>query len=51
MFRKILLGEHGGCRPVTSTLGRLRQENHEFKASTSYIVRICFKKQRARDVV
>jgi hypothetical protein len=26
------------CRPAMPTLGRMRQENHEFKANLGYIV-------------
>jgi hypothetical protein len=34
------------CLPVISALGRLRQEDCEFKASLSYIVRTCLKKNK-----
>lgn len=30
-------------RPVITSLGRLRQEDQKFKASLSYITRVCFK--------
>jgi hypothetical protein len=36
--------------PLIPALGRLRQENGEFKASLSYKVRPCLKKPRAEDV-
>jgi hypothetical protein len=34
--------------PVIPALGRLRQEDQEFKASLCYIVSLCFKKKRKK---
>jgi hypothetical protein len=34
------------CMPVILALGRLRQEDQEFKASLSYIVRLYLNKKR-----
>jgi hypothetical protein len=37
--------------PVIPTLGKLRQEEHKFKASLDHIVRPCVKKkERKKDV-
>jgi hypothetical protein len=34
---------------VTPALGRVRQENHEFKASLGYTARLCLKTTKARE--
>jgi hypothetical protein len=34
--------------PVIPALGRLRHEDHDFKASLSYIVRPCLRKKKPK---
>lgn len=41
----ILLKEWGCCIPVLFALGRIRQEDQEFKDSQNYIIRPCLKER------
>ena len=42
-IEKIVQGRAWWCMLVIPVLGRLRQEDHRFRASLSYLVRPCFK--------
>jgi hypothetical protein len=38
------------CQPVITTLGRLRQKDHKFKASVAYKPRHCLKKKKRKNL-
>jgi hypothetical protein len=42
---KKILNHVWWCTPVIPAFGRLRQEDHEFKASLGHIARLCLKKK------
>jgi hypothetical protein len=48
LFKKYFLAEHGGELTCNPSIWEVRQEDSEFRASLGYIVKSCYKKQKAK---